>query len=109
MKDLVPWSYFLSIKVLYHSTGILLSQQKYMLNFFEKTKMIGAKPSPTPMASSLTIFKISGNALANIELVNQTVGGLQYITLTQLDITFSINKLCQYVHCPTDIHWQALK
>jgi hypothetical protein len=29
------------------------------------------------------------------------VGALQYLTLTRPNITFSFNKVCQYLHVPT--------
>jgi hypothetical protein len=37
------------------------------------------------------------------------VGALQYLTLTRPDISFSVNKVCQYLHSPTTIHWTAVK
>jgi hypothetical protein len=37
------------------------------------------------------------------------VGGLQYLTLTRLDLAFAVNKVCQFLHAPTTIHWSVQK
>jgi histone deacetylase 1/2 len=37
------------------------------------------------------------------------VGGLQYLTLTRPDLSFAVNKVCQYLHEPRSSHWSAVK
>ena len=37
------------------------------------------------------------------------VGALQYLTLTRHDICYAVNKVCQYLHVPTTMHWTAAK
>jgi hypothetical protein len=44
-----------------------------------------------------------------ILLYRSIVGALQYIMLTITDIAFSVNKVYQYLHAPTTIHWTTVK
>ncbi|GKB50005.1 transposable element, partial [Tanacetum coccineum] len=37
------------------------------------------------------------------------VGSLQYLAFTRPDISFDVNKLSQFMHDPSQTHWQALK
>lgn len=37
------------------------------------------------------------------------VGMLQYCVLTRLKISYSANKLSQFLHAPTSTHWQETK
>jgi histone deacetylase 1/2 len=37
------------------------------------------------------------------------VGGLQYLLHTRPDLSFSVNKVCQFLHAPRSTHWSAVK
>ncbi|WKA01935.1 hypothetical protein VitviT2T_020184 [Vitis vinifera] len=65
------------------------------------------KPCHTPMSTNLPLSKLSGDPLSNAEQYHQVVGSLQYITLTILDISFSVNN--QFMHQPTQEHWTVVK
>ena len=37
------------------------------------------------------------------------VGALQYLTITRLNISYAVNRVCQYLHAPRTSHWSAVK
>ncbi|XP_059070464.1 uncharacterized mitochondrial protein AtMg00810-like [Cryptomeria japonica] len=109
IKDLGSLHYFLGIEALSTPTGLLLSQRKYTLDLLKKTKMDGAKPVRTPICSQEKLSKFTGSAFSDPTLYRSVVGALQYLTLTRPDITFAVNKVCQFMQQPTDDHWNAVK
>jgi len=42
-------------------------------------------------------------------LYRSTVGSLQYLSLTRPDLSFVVNRVCQFMHRPLKPHWQAVK
>ena len=109
IKDLGSLNYFLGIEATRGPHGLFLSQQKYILDLLLKTKMDQAKPCRIPMASNLKLSKNVGDPFQDVILYRSTVGALQYLTFTRPDISFSVNKVCQYMQQPTDVHWMAVK
>lgn len=41
--------------------------------------------------------------------LHQIFRALQYFTITYSDISYAVNRLCQYMHQPRIPHWQAMK
>jgi hypothetical protein len=110
VKDLRSFNFFLGIiKVLPYSRGVLLSQQRYILDILKRTKMLEAKPVNSPMASSTHLSAFKGNLFNDPTLYRSTVGALQYSCITRLDISYCVNKLSQFMQKPTDLHWQSVK
>ena len=71
--------------------------------------MLEAKPISSPMAQSKSLFAFEGDPLTDVTLYRSTIRFLQYLSLTRPNITFTVNKLSQYMHHPTSIHWQSVK
>jgi histone deacetylase 1/2 len=87
------------------SHGLLLTQEKYATDLFDKVGLRSCKSARTPL--SLT----DGTPLGSEDNTQfrSIVGALQYLTLTRPDLSFSVNKVCQHLHAPTTKHWTAAK
>ncbi|OMO62750.1 hypothetical protein CCACVL1_22657 [Corchorus capsularis] len=110
LKDPISLSYFLGIETIQTAKGLLLSQKKYMKNLLERSKMLESKPVTTPMATSAASLTLEmGNKLSDASEYRSIIGALQYLSLTRPDISFSVNKLAQFMHQPTEVYWQTLK
>lgn len=109
LKDLGPLSYFLGIEVSRTGNAFHLCQQKYISDLLKRTEMWGCKPHVTPMSSGPTLSLYDGEPLSDATTYHNVVGALQYCTLTRLEISYSVNKVCQFMHALTSTHWQAIK
>ncbi|KAJ0545685.1 putative RNA-directed DNA polymerase [Helianthus annuus] len=109
IKDLGMLHHFLGIEVISTVNGLFLSQHAHVQNLLTKFKMDGAKPVATPLSSTETLSLVDGSPKVDPTLYRQLVGSLQYLAFTRPDVSFAVNKLSQYMHAPTQLHWQALK
>lgn len=73
--------------------------------------MKNCKPSSTPLSTTEKLSRFEGEALGveDSTRYRSIVGVLQYLTLTRPDLAFSVNKVCQFLHEPTTVHWTAVK
>jgi histone deacetylase 1/2 len=111
LKDLGELHYFLGIEVKKMDNGILLTQEKYTSDLLSRVGMADCKPMNTPMSSTEKLSLHEGVALGPVDATRyrSIVGALQYLTLTRPDISFAVNKVCQFLHKPTTLHWSAVK
>lgn len=89
------------------STGLHLSQTKYVLDLLTRTNMHTCKPCSTPMATGPPLTHLDSPLFEDPHLYRSVVGALQYATITRPDISFAVNKVSQYMHQPTTSHWAA--
>jgi hypothetical protein len=79
------------------------------MDLLHKAHMIGAKPFSFTCVFGSKLSSSDGDPLSNITEYRQLVGALQYWTLTHLEIGYSVNQLCQFLHSPTSSHYTSLK
>ncbi|CAH9116094.1 unnamed protein product [Cuscuta europaea] len=109
VKDLGPLHHFLGIEVVPHPTGLLLSQRQYILTILKNHGMLGIKPAVTPMRAGNPGSSTSAAAFSDITGYRRALGMLQYLSFTRPDISFAVNRLSQYMHCPSVDHWTSVK
>ncbi|CAH9112472.1 unnamed protein product [Cuscuta epithymum] len=109
VKDLGMLHHFLGIEVVPTPTGIFLTQRQYILHILESCKMHGAKEATTPMCTKSSLSLTDGTSPADATQYRRTLGLLQYLSFTRPDISFAVNRLSQFMHAPTETHWQGVK
>ena len=108
-KDLGRLSFFCGVEVLPTCTGVVLSQQKYVVDLLSKHNMLDSKPVSTPLVVGTSLTAHDGAPLVNATTYRQVIGGLQHLLMTRPDISFAVNKLSQFMHAPSEHHWGAIK
>ncbi|OMP03343.1 Reverse transcriptase, RNA-dependent DNA polymerase [Corchorus capsularis] len=109
LKEPAPLHYFLGVETISTDDGMFLFQRKYIIDLLAKANMLDSKPVATPMSSSSSLTLTTGKPMEDGKSYRSLVGGLQYLSLTRPDLSFSVNRLAKFMHKPTDVHWQALK
>jgi histone deacetylase 1/2 len=111
LKDLGDLHYFFGIEVSKVRDGIVLTQEKYANDVLERVGMIDCKPVSSPLSTTEKLSRFEGDVLGPKDATHyqSIVGALQYLTLTRPNISFAVNKVCQFLHAPTTVHWAAVK
>ncbi|XP_019196315.1 PREDICTED: uncharacterized protein LOC109190296 [Ipomoea nil] len=108
VRDMGVQSFFLGIETVQLSSGMLLSQQRYMKDILKRAGMVECKPLVTPVSS---VKPVDGPLVpyADPTHYRNLAGALQYLVVTRLDLSYVVNRLCQHMHAPTTVDWAALK
>ncbi|GJV44055.1 ribonuclease H-like domain-containing protein [Tanacetum coccineum] len=108
MIDLGPLNYFLGIYVTRDSSGLFLSQKKYVVEILEKAHMVNCNPSRTPVDTESTVG-VDGDPVSDPTLYRSLAGSLQYLTFTRPDLSYAVQQVCLHMHDPREPHLSALK
>ncbi|XP_040944289.1 uncharacterized mitochondrial protein AtMg00810-like [Gossypium hirsutum] len=106
LKDLGKLNYFLGIEVNYIAQGIFLTQKKYILDLLQRASMDSL---PTSMVTTCRLSATTSSPVEDEHYYRSIVGALQYVVITRPDIAYSVNKVCQFMHKPLNVHFKAVK
>ena len=110
IKNMGDLTFFLGLEVAHNRAGIHLSLRKYTMDLLHETGMLECALVPTPMVHFSPLSSTQGVPLAAVDSSSyrRLIGRLIYLTNTRPYITFSVNKLNQFVSAPTIVHQQAV-
>ncbi|RVW90476.1 Retrovirus-related Pol polyprotein from transposon RE1 [Vitis vinifera] len=69
---------------------------------------LGCKPAKTPMQPNMQLSQDDGELLTDPSMYRRLIGKLIYLTITRPDLTYSVNKLSQFLSQPRRPHLQAV-
>ncbi|KAL6313666.1 hypothetical protein AAG906_010084 [Vitis piasezkii] len=90
-------------------SGCSLITAKYITEILHKACMDGAKPTPTPMVTGVSLLAYVRTFFEDPHLYRSIVGSFQYATITRPEITFAINRVSQFMQQPLESHWEVVK
>ena len=93
LKDMGSLHFFLGVEVIPTKAGLFLTQHKYVCELLANSNMSGAKDISTPLSTSQSLQLVDGTAAVDNTGFRRIMDSLQYLSLTQPDISFAVNKL----------------
>jgi hypothetical protein len=109
MKDLGPLQNFLGITVERRPDGLFLHQRTYTLDILKHVVMAYYKPCTTPVNLQAKLAGDSGPPVEDASQFWSIAGALQYLTFTQLDITYTVQQIYLHMHEPREPHLTDMK
>ncbi|KAL3612663.1 hypothetical protein D5086_003683 [Populus alba] len=109
MSDLGIMNYFLGMEIHQNSSGIFVSQKKYVVDILKRFKLESCKEVTTPLAQNEKISKNDGEQLEEPSAYRSLVGSLLYLTATRPDLMFPAGLLSRFMSSPSNVHMGVAK
>lgn len=103
LKDLRYLNYFRWVKVLSSMQALFLSEQKYIFDLLEKTKIVVIKEMASHMSATKSLTLIDESKPTDATWYRQVVT-VFYIYNSHVRILVVVNKLIQFMYYPNETH-----
>jgi len=107
IKELGHLKYFLGLEVARSHRGLILNQRKYCLDILSEFGLTGCKPVSSPANPSIKLNNIDGDLISDPTNFRRLIGKFLYLTHTQLDISYAVQQVSQFMTAPRTSHLQA--
>ena len=107
LRDLGVLKYFFGLEIARSASGISICQHKYVFELLTDAGLLGCRPSSIPMDPSIKLAAEDGELLPSAAPYRRLIGKLMYLTTIRPDISFAVNRLCQFSSAPRKPHLYA--
>ena len=104
MKNRGPLTYFQGLEAHIDSNDIFLNQHKYTHDLITLVGLQNASSSNIPLEVNTKYQSEEGDILPDPIVFRQWVGNLNYLTITRLNISFSVQQVSQVMHTLHHLH-----
>ncbi|GJX59675.1 ribonuclease H-like domain-containing protein [Tanacetum coccineum] len=109
MSSMGELTFFLGLQVKQTSTGIFLSQDKYVKDILNKFDFRTIKPASTPIEAHKSLGKDEEGEDVDVHLYRSMIGCLMYLTASRPDIMFAVCLCARFQVTPKVSHLHAVK
>ena len=85
-----------------------MSEWKYFLDLLKETRMLGCKPTNTPMEANYKLGLKNDCALVDKGRYQHLVGKLIYLSHTRPNIGFPVSVVSRFMNKPNEEHLEAV-
>ena len=90
MSSMGELTFFLGLQVKQSSSGIFISQDKYVTDILKRFNFNTVKPAATPIDATKALGKDEDGENVDVKLYISMIGCLIYLTASRPDITFAV-------------------
>ncbi|GKF42074.1 hypothetical protein Tco_0125416, partial [Tanacetum coccineum] len=109
MSSMGELTFFLGLQVQQKKDGILICQDKYVVDILKKFGFITVKIASTPMEPNKALAKDEEAHSVDVHLYRSMIRSLMYLTASRPDITFAVCACARFQVTPKTSHLHAVK